>query len=112
MSVTPLIELVKLPVMIEHYMEHKELNPNLSVFQFLCIHYQGEDIFDADYDKDMKLPFKSYTSINSFVFYPLTQEYKAIQKVNFKYKKENLYTYSFSYSSLSISSIWQPPKNC
>jgi hypothetical protein len=98
--------------MVEHYVEHKEQNSNLTVFQFLCIHYQGPDVFDADYHKDMKLPFKSHTNISSVVFYPLTQEYKTIQRINYKYKKEKLYAYSFSYSSISLSSIWQPPRNC
>ncbi|MFH6964229.1 hypothetical protein [Flavobacterium plurextorum] len=112
MSVTQLVELIKLPVMVEHYVEHKEQNPNLTFFQFLCIHYQGQDVYDADYEKDMKLPFKSHTNISSVVFYPLLQEYKTIQKVNYKYKKQNLYTYSFSYSSISLSSIWQPPRDC
>ncbi|MFH7039916.1 hypothetical protein ACHRVY_18410 [Flavobacterium plurextorum] len=112
LSVTQLVELIKLPVMVEHYVEHKEQNPNLTFFQFLCIHYQGQDVYDADYEKDMKLPFKSHTNISSVVFYPLLQEYKTIQKVNYKYKKQNLYTYSFSYSSISLSSIWQPPRDC
>jgi hypothetical protein len=112
LSVTQLVELIKLPVMVEHYVEHKEQNPNLTVLQFLCIHYQGPDVYDADYDKDMKLPFKSHTNISSVVFYPLIQEYKTVQKVNFTYKKQDLYTYSFAYSSISLSSIWQPPRNC
>nr|WP_198999489.1 hypothetical protein [Flavobacterium sp. ASV13] len=112
LSVTQLVELIKLPVMVEHYVEHKEQNPNLTFFQFLCIHYQGQDVYDADYEKDMKLPFKSHTNISSVVFYPLLQEYKTIQKVNYKYKKQNLYTYYFSYSSISLSSIWQPPRDC
>lgn len=112
LSITQLSELVKLPLMVEHYVEHKEKNSNLTIWGFLRIHYQGKDVFDADYDKDMKLPFKSYTSICSVVFYPLTQEYKTIQKINYKYKKQNLYTYSFLYSSTFLSSIWQPPRNC
>lgn len=112
LSITQLGELIKLPLMVEHYMEHKERNSNLTIFEFLCIHYQGQDVPDADYDKDMKLPFKSYTSICSVVFFPLIQEYKPIQKISSTYKKQNLYTYSFSYSSIYHSSIWQPPRNC
>ncbi len=98
--------------MAEHYMEHKKQNPNLTVLEFLSIHYQGPDVFDADYAKDMKLPFKSHANISSVVFYPLIQEYKTIQKVNFTHKKQNLYTYYFSYLSISLSSVWQPPRDC
>lgn len=112
LSITQLGELIKLPLLVEHYLEHKQQNSNLTILNFLRIHYQAQHVFDADYDKDMKLPFKSHTNISSVVFYPLIQEYKTIQKVNFKYKKEILYTYSFSYSSISLSSIWQPPRNC
>lgn len=98
--------------MVEHYIEHKEQKRNLTIWGFLCIHYQGQEVFDADHEKDMKLPFKSYTSICSVVFYPLVQEYQTIQKINYTYKKENLQNYSFLYSSIFLSSIWQPPKNC
>lgn len=105
-------ELLKLPLLVEHYIEHQQENSNLTIWGFLCIHYQGKDVFDSDYDKDMKLPFKSHTSICSVVFCPLTQEYKAIQKIKCKFKKQNLYAYSFLYSSTFLSSIWQPPRNC
>ncbi len=55
--------------MVEHYVEHKEQNPALTILEFLCIHYQGPDVYDADYDKDMKFPFKSHTNIGMDTFF-------------------------------------------
>ncbi len=112
LSITQLGELLKVPLMVEHFVEHKEKNSKLTILGFLRLHYQGQDVFDDDYEKDMKLPFKSHTNICCIAFYPLLQEFKTIQKVNYKYKKENLYSYSFLYSSTFLSSIWQPPRNC
>ncbi|MEN9523358.1 MAG: hypothetical protein RL065_1735, partial [Bacteroidota bacterium] len=70
MANTELHQLVKLPLLMEHFVEHKTQNNKLSFLQFLTIHYSGSTQKDADYDKDMKLPFKSQddcintTSIN------------------------------------------------
>jgi hypothetical protein len=114
LSITQLGELLKLPVMVEHYMEHKELDTTITVWEFLCIHYQDHDVFDADYEKDMKLPFKSHTSsyCSSVVFFPLVPEFKFLPAVIYSYKKQNLFSYSFSYSLGFHTLIWQPPKNC
>lgn len=112
LSITQLGELIKLPLMAEHYMEHKQQNSNLTFWGFLCLHYEVQDVVDADHEKDMKLPFKSYTSICSVVFCPLTQEYQELPKILYTHTKENLKNYSFSYCSTFLSSIWQPPRNC
>jgi hypothetical protein len=98
--------------MVEHYLEHRQQSNNLTFWEFLRLHYQVQEVFDADHEKDMKLPFKSYTSICTVVFCPLTQEYQALQKIRYKYKNENLKNYSFSYCSTFLCSIWQPPRNC
>ncbi|SFE02736.1 hypothetical protein [Flavobacterium phragmitis] len=47
----------KLPILIEHYQEHKKLQ-NVSFVDFLSMHYWGEDLNDNDDDRDMQLPFK------------------------------------------------------
>ena len=66
-SSTQLKELLKLPVLINHYMEHLDENSNLSVYDFLKIHYADGVKYDEDYNVDMKLPFKNIVS-NNIVF--------------------------------------------
>ncbi|WP_281632756.1 hypothetical protein [Flavobacterium luteolum] len=56
----------KLPILIQHYGEHKKLM-DLSFVDFLSMHYWGEDLKDNDGDRDMQLPFKTISS-SSFHF--------------------------------------------
>lgn len=111
LSTPQLIELIKLPILVEHFVEHKEKNPTISFLEFLCIHYAHEDVQDADYDKDMKLPFKTMcTNTISFVaiigdFSTFTQHILFTTSTNIKacYKP-------FKYASHYLSIIWQPPR--
>ncbi len=76
------------------------------------MHYTSDDLKDADYDEDMKLPFKSHnicpvTSMVSFV---------PGNSTDFTFKlpdpvEETYFSYRDSFlSSTLLSSIWQPPK--
>jgi len=58
-AATPLMELFKLPILIEHYCEHQQESPDISVAEFLFLHYFNGNPRDADYDRDMQLPFKT-----------------------------------------------------
>ncbi len=53
---TELCQLIKLPVLISHYKEHKALNGDISVFAFLRLHYFNGGPHDST---DMELPFKT-----------------------------------------------------
>ena len=59
LTATEFNELFKLPLLVEHFMQHNEGNKHVDFWEFLCIHYSNNNIKDADYDEDMKLPFKS-----------------------------------------------------
>lgn len=114
LSATQLSELLKVPLLIEHFLEHKQENKDLSVIGFLKIHYAQGSTKYADYDKDMKLPFKSisnsgYSSNSSITPSPA---FKINRLVYFKGHKQQFLEYSFTYSSSILSSIWQPPKSC
>lgn len=114
LSTTQLSEVLKLPMLLQHYIDHKEENKSLSFIDFLEIHYAHGSPKDADYEKDMKLPFKSITtnitaSISFFTPFP---NFKHNPVVYFKNNKQQFSEYSFTYSSAFLSSIWQPPKSC
>jgi hypothetical protein len=57
-STTGLSQLFKLPVLVNHYLEHRERDNRLDLLDFLSMHYWGQDINDNDQDRDMQLPFK------------------------------------------------------
>lgn len=58
-AATPMMELFKLPILVEHYHEHQQESPAISVLEFLFLHYFNGNPRDADYDRDMQLPFKT-----------------------------------------------------
>jgi hypothetical protein len=53
---TEISQVFKVPNLINHYFEHCRLNPGMSFFQFLSMHYGGDDGTNADNDKDDQLP--------------------------------------------------------
>ncbi len=55
---TELHQILKLPILVEHYYEHREWDKDITLFEFLKEHYLHDKI-DADYQRDMQLPFKS-----------------------------------------------------
>jgi len=110
-SATELHQLFKLPLLLEHFSEHKQKDNSLSLYKFLTMHYATNDDNDGDKDKDMKLPFKSNdecaNSINiAFTPTNLILTLKPIFLIN---KSFNIYNDYFSPTSV-LSSIWQPPR--
>jgi hypothetical protein len=55
---TPLYQLCKIPLLVQHYQEHHEKNHSISFLDFLNMHYLGNDDDDHDDDIDRQLPFK------------------------------------------------------
>jgi hypothetical protein len=62
-----------MPILIEHYQEHKQRDASINVIQFLSLHYWGEDLNDDDQEQDMKLPFKKVDSSFSQPAIPLAK---------------------------------------
>lgn len=60
-STTEAAQLSKFPVILEHFHEHQKENPRISFLAFLDMHYMHGSPRDADYDRDMQLPFKKAT---------------------------------------------------
>jgi len=55
-----LYQLVKLPVLVQHYQEHRQRDQSVDLLDFLSMHYWGKDIDDNDQEKDNQLPFKAF----------------------------------------------------
>lgn len=53
-------QLLKLPLLVKHYVKHKQENPRMSIGAFIKMHYIDKQPFDADYQQDMQLPFKQH----------------------------------------------------
>ena len=109
-SQTELHQVVKLPALVRHFMEHRAAKSDMSLVDFIVMHYMHGSPKDDDYDKDMQLPFKTAECAASITLDIIpAQPYPALQPVAFINK---------TYPSLNNSSvrfnhtadIWQPPK--
>lgn len=58
-SQTELHQILKFPVFVQHYFEHKAENPDITISQFIVLHYFSGNPVDDDYARDMQLPFKT-----------------------------------------------------
>jgi hypothetical protein len=66
-STTELYQLLKIPDLVEHYFEHKQMNPEMPVIAFFKAHYE-HPVKDGDDGKDQKLPFILHAKPLNFIF--------------------------------------------
>lgn len=110
---TELGQLLKLPVLIHHYLEHHDDDAGVTLADFLHKHYDEENAHTSSNNEHEKLPFKSHTfsfSQTTLVFqlpvrFELNPDKPLSTKVIINYSEG-------FYSSSILSRIWQPPKFC
>lgn len=110
-STTEASQLFKIPVIIQHYQEHRQADKQMSFLSFLDMHYMHGSPHDDDYDRDMQLPFKkmdhrpNFSPVSAPVFTEIvpvnTQEHFSPSFVI--YNDRNLY-------SQYLHAIFQPPR--
>lgn len=102
-------QLLKVPVLIEHYAEHQQRSGNLSFSDFIAMHYLGQDIDDNDDDRDMQLPFKKVDSHSHYMVYIPGRVYTSAFSVSpadshfVKNYKAHFHT------NPSLGSVFRPP---
>lgn len=113
-SVLEIHEYFKVPALVEHFTEHKQEDKSMTLWKFLSIHYSHEDVKDADYDKDMKLPFKSIDNCNATTIVTLLPDNKfTFENVFIRISNRRTTNFYNHFSGIaSLNSIWQPPKFC
>ncbi len=115
-TTTEFCQLLKLPMLFQHFQEHKLEDNNLSFFAFLKMHYFNGNPKDADFEKDMKLPFKTTCTEHHVSIYELT-EHTILDNIVFgkskflpNFKKKCLFSEQHSPLSTYLNCIWQPPQ--
>ncbi|WP_430402683.1 hypothetical protein [Fluviicola sp.] len=104
-------ELFKLPQFLSHFTEHRTADKNISVFDFIFMHYVGNDLNDNDQDKDMQLPFKKVSPPFSFQIgiipdiLVLTKEKKTVPDNYLKVIFKNNYP-----KNLALNVLFKPPR--
>lgn len=97
------------PVILVHYAQHIDKDSDLSLVDFLSMHYWGNDLNDNDEQQDKQLPFKSLSANAMLVFtqpsnvtISLTNKEKKVADLIFQFRDE-----FFSHNALS--SLLRPP---
>jgi hypothetical protein len=110
LSQTELHQLLKLPVLVQHFIEHRAENKDISVTGFIILHYFSGNTKDKDYERDMQLPFKTTDCTASVAFAIIPPQPVSILQpvvvINTWYPAINNNCNHYS----RTSDIWQPPK--
>ena len=113
-SSTEISQMLKLPLLLEHFNEHKSLNEGLTLWSFMVMHYTNNDVKYADHDKDMQLPFKSKEGSLNILSVSFIQNFTSIKIINPFERELKIYMIKNDhvFNSTFLSNIWQPPKSC
>jgi len=113
-STTELHQLLKLPMVFEHFSHHRKENRNISFLQFLDMHYMHGSPKDKDYSEDMKLPFKTADNCISSVSPVVVPSLATTLQNPIIYipEKEMHIPRNELIPSSFLSRVWQPPKSC
>lgn len=107
---TELYQFLKAPLLVIHFMEHKSLNASFSCADFLVVHYFTKQVKDADYDRDMQLPFKSHSDKIFSVSPALIPERSVIQ-INFQIIERRSKPFlPISELLITQATLWHPPR--
>ena len=110
---TELHEFAKLGAFVGHFMEHRQEDKNLGLVEFIVIHYFSGNVVDADYSRDMQLPFKTIDCNNSIPTCTLPQaDYWEFTPITFLEPRPLLPYDQSALPSSYLADIWQPPKSC
>ncbi len=103
-------QFLKLPVLVEHFIEHRSETHNLSFKDYIVLHYFDSKAEDGDYERDMQLPFRNHNVIllGSPV---IIQQQTSLLLPTAQYFVKDYSIYSVPNTSTNyIAKIWQPPK--
>lgn len=102
---------MKIPVLFQHFAEHRREDPSISLFAFLQLHYKGSFAVDEDYKRDQELPFRTNeTIVNNFIACEVTFPlYELLYQHPVDKKRYNTLI-DDTFPVLCIRDIFQPPR--
>ncbi|MBE7171642.1 MAG: hypothetical protein INR73_13710 [Williamsia sp.] len=110
LDTTSLNQLVKLPILVSHFIEHQQTRSGLTFVQFISMHYWGEDDNDNDNDRDMQLPFRKIDFNNmQALFFPTVRE-PIVKQVYAPEKSVYLPAYYSNWPNPTLKALFRPPR--
>lgn len=109
---TPFGEVIKLPALIHHYLEHEQLQGNISFLSFLKEHYTNPGSHpDLPHHHHDNLPLKSLNVHSTSVVNFCSKPQVVFERHFFEVDKTNIPSYQKgNYINNYLSQIWQPPR--
>lgn len=107
-SSTEMHQLLKVPVLVMHFIEHKQLSGSLTFVEFISVHYSTDVTHDAH---DHELPFKDFDHCVTVQTIVMPSSKIEIQS-HLVPETKTVHTsfYKPSIPSSHLSEIWQPPR--
>lgn len=108
---TELQELIKLPLLFQHFYEHKSINEEITFSAYLIDHYNSIPHTDNDEERDNQLPFNSseQNSVTSPAV-PPSNKFTIKNLAVTALKRPSIYN-DDDIPHAFTGSIWQPPKS-
>ena len=106
-SNTEFHEMMRLPILLEHFSEHKQKVNDITFWDFLVMHYKSNVSHDAD---DNQLPFKDPGHSFTAPTLAVPTHKMILKEIVFSTKPNHTSTYSETFIASHLSDIFQPPK--
>lgn len=104
---TEMNELLRLPLLVEHYLEHRSQVPEMSFVQFLAMHYKTDVAHDAT---DMELPFKQCDHSVTIPTFTMAEQQFDLGTIVPSGSRKFYSNYSSFIPSTGPNEIFQPPR--
>ncbi len=98
-----------MPQLIVHFIQHHQLNSQISFIDFLEMHYIGEDQDDNDDEEDMKLPFKKLDGHHVISIGVPSEKFILLKAACLNLLVDSSIAYEQIYSSPTFGSLFRPP---
>lgn len=107
---TELHQLLKLPVLVQHFKEHRQEDKDISLLRFIVVHYFSGNPKDKDYERDMQLPFKTTECSLLITMAVVSQPSVAAESPEFFISNTYPAIKNNTFLPSHFSDIWQPPR--
>lgn len=104
---TELDQVMRLPILVEHFIEHQAQVPEMSFLQFLAMHYKTDVAHDAT---DMELPFKDSSNSIAIPSFALPEQKICLSTEIPAHTQVHFSTHTSFVSSSALDEIFQPPR--
>jgi len=110
-SGTALREITKLPVLFQHFYEHKVIDCKITFTEYLCDHYNSIPHSDNDEERDNQLPFKT-SDLNVLKMPAIPEEESGyLQRPVRTIVADDTFLYKENFiSAPDCGQVWQPPR--